>query len=255
MIYIFKFLAILIYPLGIVLILGILSIVMLASNKRKIGYLSIFLSFSILIFFSSPIVSHKLMRTLECRYSPSYKYPPVSAIVLLGGAEVPKLPPRIYNETNQNADRIMNAARLFKKKHAPYLITTGGKISFLKDFYGSEADISSSLLTELFGVDSRKILIEPESKNTYENAVNVKKLLEKYNLKPAIILVTSAYHMHRSVAVFNKQGFTVYPAPTDYYQDENFQFKFYMFFPDSGALGMSTLVLHEYYGMLGYKLL
>jgi len=250
-----KFLVIPIYPVGFAAVLGILALILFLFNARKIGYVLVFLSTFSLIFFSSPIVAHKLMRGLESRYSPAYIYPNADAIVLLGGAEVPKLPPRIYYEAHQSADRIMHAARLFKKGYAPYLITTGGKIKFIKEFPGSEAEISASLLTELFGINPVKILMETKSKNTYENAVYVKQLMEKNKLNPTIILVTSASHMPRAVAVFKKQGFIVYPAPTDYYEDKDFQYKFYKYFPDSDSLDNSTTALHEYYGMLGYKLM
>ncbi|MDD5686717.1 MAG: YdcF family protein [Elusimicrobia bacterium] len=250
-----KFFVIPLYPAGFIATFGLLALILLAFNKRKMGYIAFFLSIFGFIFFSSPIVAHKLMRSLESQYSPAYTYPKVSAVVLLGGSEMPKLPPRIYYETNQNADRIMHAARLFKKGYAPYLITTGGQITFIKEFPGSEAEISCSLLTELFGINSAKILMDTKSKNTHDNAVNVKELLEKYKLKPTIILVTSAYHMPRSVLIFEKQGFTVYPAPTDYYADKDFQLKIYTCLPDSGALVINTTVLHEYYGILAYKIL
>lgn len=256
MIYILsKFLVIPLYPVGFSVITGIFTLIILAINKRKLGYAAAFLSIGSFIFFSSPVVAHKLMRNLESQYNPSYKYPPASAVVLLGGAEVAKLPPRIYYETTQSADRIMHAARIFKKGYAPYLITAGGQISFIKEFPGSEAEISSSLLTELFGINQKKILTDTKSKNTHDTALNVKKILEKHKLKPEIILVTSAFHMPRSVKVFKKQGFTVYPAATDYYEDENCRFKFFQYFPTSDAIVTSTIALHEYYGMLGYKLL
>ncbi|MDD5673986.1 MAG: YdcF family protein [Chitinivibrionales bacterium] len=250
-----KFAVIPFYPLSLSILLGLFGVGFICFNKRKIAFFAVLISIGCLFFFSSPVVAHILTRGLESRYAPSFSYPSASAIVLLGGAEVAKLPPRIYNETNSHADRIMHAARLFKKGYAPFLVATGGQLAFVKEFPGSEAEISFSLLTELFEVDSSKILLDRNAKNTHDNALNVLDILRKHNLPATVILVTSALHLPRATAVFRKAGFTVFPAPTDYVEDTYFQPKVINFFPNARALMESTDALHEYYGIIGYKLI
>ena len=61
--------------------------------------------------------------------------------------------------------------------------------------------------------------------------------------------------MHRSVKVFEKQGFTVYPAPTDYLVESKFDFGFTSFLPQVAMLGWTTKVFHEYYGLIAYTIL
>ena len=70
-----------------------------------------------------------------------------------------------------------------------------------------------------------------------------------------IILVTSAAHMLRAVAVFKKRGFTVYPAPTDFHYTTDAGRDLMDFFPLASALDEATNMLHEIYGIWGYKLL
>jgi len=204
-----------------------------------------------------PYVAHVMMRSLESRYNPLFTYPKSSAIVLLGGCGEPRIAPRIYDETNFFGDRLMQAARLMKQNCAPKLIITGGKIEFVKDFPGSEAEANARLLVEksLFAIDSSSLLIETRARNTHDNAVFVKKMLDRLGMKPDIILVTSAVHMYRSVRLFKKAGVIVHPAPTDFWEDASFQFNLYNFRPDTDALNRCTVVLHEWYGLIAYTIL
>lgn len=253
--YLSKILVLPFYPLGLSIALILTSIVFILLHKRTFALASLTLSVLVLLAFSLPAVSHFLVRMLEKQYSPSVEYPRVDAIVLLGGSEVPKMPPRVYDETNQHGDRIMHAARLFKKGCASRIIVTGGKNSFIYNFPGSESDVSYRLLTELFGIDSAMIIRESRARNTHDNGTYVKEIMDTMKLKPNILLVTSAIHMPRSVAIFKKLGFTVHAAPTDYKEDAIFQVRFMGFVPNADALFKSTQVIHELYGMAAYRVL
>ena len=70
-------------------------------------------------------------------------------------------------------------------------------------------------ILEVMGVPGRSMLLERSSRNTYDNALYTAVVLNNKNIK-RILLVTSAFHMRRAVALFEKQGFDVVPAPTDY---------------------------------------
>ena len=70
------------------------------------------------------------------------------------------------------------------------------------------------LLVE-WGVPSTAILIETKSLNTYQNAINVKPILESHNINN-VLLVTSAIHMPRALATFQSVGINAIPSPTDY---------------------------------------
>ena len=75
------------------------------------------------------------------------------------------------------------------------------------------------ILTQV-GVPPAAIIQEPNSFNTYENAVNVKQILQSRGIKN-ILLVTSALHMPRSLAIFKRQKITAVAAPTDFLASTN----------------------------------
>jgi uncharacterized SAM-binding protein YcdF (DUF218 family) len=202
-----------------------------------------------------PVSSHFLLGPLERRHYPVERFPRVSAVVLLGGASVPAVAPRMYPETNLFGDRLMHAVRVFRSGCAPYLICTGGKLEFIDNFGGSDADNSARLLRELFGVDSSRILLGNRSRNTREDALEVVRLLGERGERYHVILVTSAFHMDRSSKVFRKAGIEVLEAPTDYAENSAFQWHVMNFVPSAEALNRVSLALHEYYGILAYRLL
>jgi uncharacterized SAM-binding protein YcdF (DUF218 family) len=254
LLFISKLIAAAIYPIGLTFLLSIIAIAFFLLKKKKIALIVLTTALSLLYLFSNPIVSHYLVRSLESKFSPPADFPKVSAIVVLGGASVPAVPPRRYVETNQAGDRIMHGARLFKKGYAPYLVCTGGKIPFMYDFPGSEALCMATLFRELWGIDSAVILLEDKAQTTRDHAPLVMAKLKEKNLPPTIIVVTSAMHMYRSVGILKKAGFTVYPAPTDYYEDINFNKNITKIFPEANSLLASTVAIHEYYGILAYKI-
>lgn len=249
-----KIAAVFLYPTGFACALLATGILLMFRNKTKIGKYFCLSGAVVFFLFSMPIVAHLLVRALECQYDPKETYPQSSAIVLLGGAGAPPVPPRIHPETNDAADRILYAVRLFKKGFAPYIITSGRSITSFDKNIMNEAQITYRLLTELFDVDSAAIILEERSRNTHDHAVIMDKMFAARAMKKEIILVTSASHMLRSVGVFLKQGFVVHPAPTDFIMSKKIVSGFFDFFPQSGALDSSTRAIHEFYGIIGYKI-
>jgi uncharacterized SAM-binding protein YcdF (DUF218 family) len=243
------------YPLGLALLLLAGGVVLLFLRKRKTGLILVLCAGIGLYLFSFDPFSYLLVRSLEKRYNPSLTFPPASAIVLLCGGETPQKPPRLYDEINDAGDRILYAARLLKQGAAPRLIITGGSIPFLRSTAKSQAETAFRIIADMGMADTATIMLETKSRNTYENGVNTKALLDSLKLPPSIILVTSAMHMPRSVAIFKKLGCTVYPAPTDYRADVPYQLKVVNLFPTADVLYNSSYALHEIYGILAYKLL
>jgi uncharacterized SAM-binding protein YcdF (DUF218 family) len=247
-----KFIPLFIYPVGLAVMCAAAAGVLVIFKKRKTAIVLAFLFAGILLFFSSPMVTHVLVRSLESKYDPPQDFPKVPAIVLLGGCTRPAVPPRAVVEVSSAGNRILNAAFLYKKGYAPVIISTGGKIAFMYDFPGSEAQCMASVLRNDCGIDSANIIIEDKAKDTHDHAPNVEKILLQHGLAKEIILVTSAMHMYRSVLIFKKRGYVVHPAPADYRQDKSFQWGFFSLFPNADALGESSNALHEYYGIIAY---
>jgi uncharacterized SAM-binding protein YcdF (DUF218 family) len=93
------------------------------------------------------------------------------------------------------------------------------------------------------------VLIENRSRNTLENAREVRNLLGAKR----IILVTSAFHMKRAAGMFTKQGFIVIPAPVDY-RSESRAASWTNLFPRSEYLHTSSRALAEYLSLTWYRL-
>jgi len=98
------------------------------------------------------------------------------------------------------------------------------------------------------GIPSENIIVEDKSRNTKENAENVKKLVGE---KP-FFLVTSAYHMPRSVKIFKKINANPIAAPADFKTKHTYSIL--DFFPDAKNLRNSDLAFHEYLGIVFYDL-
>jgi uncharacterized SAM-binding protein YcdF (DUF218 family) len=94
-------------------------------------------------------------------------------------------------------------------------------------------------------------LIEDLSNNTYENA-KLTSLILKYKDLDKIVLVTHAWHLSRSVQLFESEGLDVLPAPTAFVlQDVK---GIYSLIPEAGAMSASNLAIHEFLGKYFFSL-
>lgn len=243
------------YPVGLAITLGLTAVVLTILGKSRASLILFCSATGVLILFSLPVVAYALAGTLEMKYSQSDTYPQAAAIVLLTGGEVPPVPPRSYTEVNAAGDRILHAVRLFKTDLVPRIVITGGKIPLISLSNASVSSMTAALITQLFDINPDLIVLEEEAKNTAEHPHYLLKMFEERGWPLKIILVTSAMHMYRSVKVFEKKGFTVYPAPTDYRSNENLLGSIMFFLPSASALQISSSTLHEYYGILAYRLM
>ena len=116
---------------------------------------------------------------------------------------------------------------------------------------GAEADIAKVILMGL-GVPGDQVIVENQSLNTTENAVFTKKLIQQYNFSQPI-LVTSAFHMKRSVLQFEKVNLLVIPYPTDYQTNLQSKFQPHQLWPNATALLNVSLALKEYVGILAVQ--
>lgn len=149
--------------------------------------------------------------------------------------------------------RLVEGVRVYRKyseknKKEPLVITAGGKVY---EGNRSEADIYVGFLSSL-GVKKENIISENTSKTTYENGVNVIKILKTKNIRK-IILVTSAVHMPRSVKVFEKNGdMEIIPAPCDYTSEEN-GYNIMSYIPEWDSISRTRGALWEIIGSVYYK--
>lgn len=144
------------------------------------------------------------------------------------------------------ADRVLQAVELYKMGKTDTIVVTGGSGKLDPDGHVEAESMKKTLVS--CGVPSSKIITEVNSKNTHENA----KFTAKRLSSPQGILITSAFHMKRSIACFEKQGVTVSPYPVDYHTSPGNEWKQW-YFPTPHALLKWELIFHEVIGTLIYK--
>jgi uncharacterized SAM-binding protein YcdF (DUF218 family) len=213
----------------------------------------------VLLFCSNAWVSRFLVRSLEWQNIPSSELPTAQAIVVLGGATKSAYEPRTTVDLSEAGDRVLYAAQLYRLEKAPLIIVSGGRIDWRGGGTPESEDIAQLLV--FMGVESKDIIQDPDSLNTYQNAVNVKKILLERNID-SVLLVTSAMHMPRSLAIFQHQKIEAIPAPTDFLVTEGEiqelgstpKGAILSLLPESKNLDNFTSALKEYIGMVVYRL-
>ena len=194
--------------------------------------------------------------------------PTADAIVLLGGGMGANTNVYPYAEMWGGADRVWHAARLYKAGKAPIVIPTGS----------GERESTLPLLMDL-GVPESAVVIEDKARNTEENAKFVEKILKSGGVrecgsegvpnhplthsKPTrsptrVLLVTSAWHMRRSVLMYKKYApmLEIIPAAADYEATILTKHPFCLkdILPDVNFLGANSAAFKEYIGYWGYRL-
>jgi uncharacterized SAM-binding protein YcdF (DUF218 family) len=250
-----KLLPLLFYPIGFSALLTIIAIVVLKKRPGTARGLLI-MAVAVLWLSSTELVSREMVRFLEAQNPPG-DVPKSQAIVVLGGATQPPVAPRLWPEVNEAGDRVIYAARLFRDGKAPKIIFAGGRVKWRGQEPPEAEDMAT--MSELMGVPKSAMLLEPNSLNTRENAVNVQKILQQQGIEE-FLLVTSAIHMPRSLMIFRRLGMKPIPAPTDFLvtlqslRMPTPEAKLLSLLPDAIELKNTSLALKEYVGILVYKL-
>ena len=262
-IFLSKLLPVFIYPLGLTLLL-VAAALFLQRHPR--AQRVVLLGGLLLLWLGSTrAVSLSLIRPLERWVGETAVLPttPADAIVVLGGGTYPALPPRTLAEVGESGDRVILAAWLYREGYADTVVLTGGQAIWSEE--GTEAGIeahSMAALLTFFGVPAEALLLETASRNTYENALFTRQLLEETEVR-RILLVTSASHMPRSAKLFRAQGFEVIPAPADFRVTEvdwelvwtaGPRAQILNWLPEARYLLITTTALKEYVGLLVYGL-
>lgn len=239
-------------PLGASLFIALVAIILLVFHKRKVAILLSLWHVLLLSLCSTPVVSDYFLAKWERRFTPVKVSESVSAdaAIVLGGVVEGPLPPRVEENLGDGVDRLLRACRLYKNGKVAKIIVAGGNIPWL-GVQVSEAEVMKNLLME-WGVPPEAILVEDKSRNTRENAVNVQKLLAGKKGR-GVLLVTSALHMPRAMAVFRRAGVQVVASPTDYLVVDRGQRVLMDYLPDAGALQNTTALLREVVGMVYYR--
>lgn len=150
-------------------------------------------------------------------------------------------------------DRLFQVFPMYYNGRVKKIIFTGGSGSI--EFPERKEGIYVQKYLKAINIPDSAVIIETESKNTYENAVYTKKMLDSLKLKGNFLLVTSAFHMPRAIAVFKKAGYTnLTPYLTNRVSGlRRFTFD-HLFIPNPDALFSLQMLIHEWLGFIVYKI-
>ena len=254
-----KILPLFVYPIG--LVFGLIILALLFRKRQQFQTNCLLAALVIILISGNSWVSLGLARALEWQHLPPETIPHSDAIVVLGGGTDPLIYPRSEVEINGAGDRMLYAARLYHTGYAPHILLSGGRITWLDGREGSSAEEMAEVML-LLGVPEEALWLQSASRNTYEDALFCSELLAEKGID-SILLVTSAQHMPRSIALFENQGLEVIPLPTDFgvtqadwsqLTQPNLAAQILNLFPSIGNMGTTTGVLKEYLGMFIYRL-
>ena len=204
----------LVQPLVAILILAALGIVLRWLAWRKLGSGLLAFSLVCLAVVSLSPLGLVMLASLENRFPRPELPQEIAGIVVLGGGFDTRIArTRGEAEFNEAADRATQALILARRYPQAKVIFSGGDASILAQ------DIPETLSAKEFflgaGLSPDRLVLDAKARDTFENAVFAKQLADP---KPGEtwLLITSAFHMPRSVGCFRQAGFAVLPYPVDY---------------------------------------
>lgn len=200
-----KTLGIIALPLNFLIGLGVLGSLLLMTRFLRLGRTLLVLSALMLAVCGFAPVGNLLLYPLESRFpawSPSQAAP--DGIIVLGASiDVDLSAAHGTPVVTTASDRIVVTAVLARKYPGARVVFTGGNANLISG-EAKEADFAAGLFESL-GIDKSRLILESRARNTYENAQFTKAMVDP---KPGErwLLVTSAFHMPRSVGLFRKAG-------------------------------------------------
>lgn len=240
-------------PIGFLVWAGLLGLILATRTRRcrRTGRVLLWISVSQVVVFAMPLVSGGLSKGLEDRTKEIVKQNVVSppkqkydAIVILGGGIGPAYPPdRPYPDLGPDAGRVWHAARLYKQGASDKIIISGGRGPGLegRNDIQTEAEATRIFLKDL-GIPDSALILEGESRTTQENASFTAKLMPGGK----IALVTSTFHIPRSIANFRKYNLVVDAHPSDCCLTPSTSPLYAKILPTAGSLEWSSIALKEW---------
>lgn len=244
-----KFTATLLFPLSLSVELLILGLILLLWTRRQTpGKILLVIGVAILLLASNTLFSDAIMTPLERQYPALLEVsslklgPPMKWVVVLGGGNTnDRTIPLANRISGQSLTRLVEGISVYRHVPGCRLILSGGPI------YGSVSDaFAMAGVARSLGVPDSDIVLEDRSRETETEVNEIKPLVGN----DRFVLVTSASHMPRAMALFERAGMMPVPAPTDFNRIERERFSPSMIYPNTIALVRSERVVYEHLGRL-----
>ena len=242
-----KTLGILIAPVPVIAAGLILTILL---YRRTFSRTILLLVTAVFVVFSTPAAVNLLMKWIEM--------PPVTrsqlkrrydAVVVLTGMVDLDADSGENREFLESVDRILAGVDFIRHDRARLLIISGGTGNIFNNSV-KEASVLKQFALQ-YGIDEERILVESDSRNTYENAKNTAALIRRNDFS-TILLVTSSFHMRRALACFRKQDLDPDIYPVDFRSSAIFQPTDLV--PTAESLFQTGTVLREVVGYISYRI-
>jgi uncharacterized SAM-binding protein YcdF (DUF218 family) len=237
-------------PGNLLLLMLALGALRLAERRRRPGFRLVAVATVALLAIAVLPVGQWLAMPLESRFPVPQLPTRVDGIIVLGGAVEPAIS-RAHGQValNDAGERLVEALRLARRYPEAQVLVSGGDAALLPRDEPSEAAVMRDLLVEQ-GVDQARILLEQRSRNTAENALYSRELVQP-RPDQVWLLVTTASHMPRAVGCFRHIGWQVVPYPVDYRSEASPRPGFVL----SEHLALVDLMAKEWVGLLAYRML
>jgi uncharacterized SAM-binding protein YcdF (DUF218 family) len=247
-----KTLGYLLLPTNLLIAVGFVGAVLMVTRFASIGRKLVIAAVLLLVICGLSPLGKILLYPLEQRFPPwdAARGAP-DGIIVLGASIEPDLSVAHNTPVVRGApDRIIVAAALARRYPNARVVFSGGSANLLSND-AREADFAGAIFESL-GVDKSRLIMERASRNTQENAL-FSKALVKPDDGERWVLVTSAFHMPRSVGLFRKAGFAVEPYPVDWRVGGRDDLMSLSSVAVEG-LGRTDLAVREWMGLLAYRL-
>lgn len=244
-----KTLSYLVMPLTLICLCLLAAVLIRNARWKKRMFWS---GFVMLFFFSNNFIANEFMRAWELPPTPISALQPHKLGIVLTGATLSLTPnDRVYFQ--RGADRVTHTVQLYKAGLLEKILISGGSGRLLGE-PEPEANLFKKAMV-MMGVPDDAIIIENETRNTYESAVQVRRMLEDHGYQGSdCLLITSAFHMRRSLACYRKAGVHLDSFTTDFYSHPREFYPDSLIVPQLNALVIWSKLTREWVGFLAYKL-
>lgn len=237
-------------PLVLVCLLWIVSrFIRSVKWKKRLAVTGLFL----LLFLSNDFITNEVAMWWEPSATPFNQIKKKYKLgILLTGVTKGNMQPddRVYFQ--RGADRVTHTLQLYKLGIIEKILISGGSGS-ISQRARKEADEIADALT-LMGVSENDILIENQTRNTHESAVAVKAMLQNDYQPSDCLLITSAYHMRRSLACYTMVGWRCDTFTCDFLSHERRFTPDVLLVPRAESITIWTTLVREWVGMVAYKI-
>ena len=239
-------------PNRFLLLLLFVGVCFLYLGREKLGKKFVATVTAILLFTSLLPLETLMLVPLENRFPIPEPLPEkIDGVIVLGGSEIPMLTNiRGQVSLSDSVERLTTFVSLARRFPEAKLVYAGGQGAIDEQEYKSAH--TAKLFFEQMALDTDRVLFDSQSRNTMENAQNALQLV-KPEEREKWLLITSAWHMARSVGIFRKSGWQVIPYPVDFKTTGTAEF--YLPIPSLARVNGFSNAIYEWIGLFYYWLL